>query len=605
MGSATSAAIYHHVDKNPDKAASVVHNLSVNKAHKVLWVAAAGGNEVVVKLLLEKLGDGCIKRDKFGYTKEEEGHLLFLPNAITIAARNGHTHLLELFHQRNPLAFTESGLKAAYWATFKSKINSLKFILEQGDFVQCTEFSCLFSAAEKGHEDVVRLLLANGADPNHARARDGGTALMVAAQEGHAYCIRQLLNGGADPNLTCSDGLAALMMSARICDVEAVKLLLDAGANILHAHKLDGACALFAAADEGCFDCVKLLLAKGADANQARQDGLTPLYVAAHNGDVKCVDLLLSLGADPNLNCAAWGSPLYRATRSGYKACTTRLLAKGADPNAVEPGTDPAVFAAACKGRAAVLKLLLGAGADPTACGSGGSPALVAAAERGHRECLLLLLKRGADAAALDNKGRSALQMAERNGHQKCCRILQNLQFVKVTPYVKPNSHEELLELNEEKGVPAMILAGMLECLSSRVAPEDAPSGQILSELRNVVVIRNASQDLNVIVKELSGALVECFIAEANAGYEAIAPNIIRQRAERWMKNYYDTLKSSDDLNISVDDGWSSSWNITGDSYLDGDDSNDSSSDEAPSRPLKRVRINRTLSMMLSNRHLA
>ena len=47
--------------------------------------------------------------------------------------------------------------------------------------------------------------------------------------------------------------------------------------------EVDGATALYAAAREGCEDVVRVLLAAGADHEQAEQ-GATPLFVAAARG---------------------------------------------------------------------------------------------------------------------------------------------------------------------------------------------------------------------------------------------------------------------------------------------------------------------------------
>ena len=57
----------------------------------------------------------------------------------------------------------------------------------------------MFIACVKGHEGVVRLLLAHAAtDVNQARTGTGSTPLFMACQEGHEEVVRQLLEKGAD-----------------------------------------------------------------------------------------------------------------------------------------------------------------------------------------------------------------------------------------------------------------------------------------------------------------------------------------------------------------------------------------------------------------------
>jgi hypothetical protein len=64
-------------------------------------------------------------------------------------------------------------------------------------------------AAQSGRVELVRLLLANGADPN---LRDGGgqweTPLSTAAMHGQLEVCRLLLDAGADPNIRTNPELA-------------------------------------------------------------------------------------------------------------------------------------------------------------------------------------------------------------------------------------------------------------------------------------------------------------------------------------------------------------------------------------------------------------
>ena len=53
-------------------------------------------------------------------------------------------------------------------------------------------------ASQKGHADVVQLLLDHGADADKARTTDGATPLFMASQKGHADVVQLLLEHGAD-----------------------------------------------------------------------------------------------------------------------------------------------------------------------------------------------------------------------------------------------------------------------------------------------------------------------------------------------------------------------------------------------------------------------
>ena len=58
-------------------------------------------------------------------------------------------------------------------------------------------------AAQEGHEEILRLLLENGADVN-AKDRSKKTALHMAADKGHVSTLKLLLKNGADINSVSS-----------------------------------------------------------------------------------------------------------------------------------------------------------------------------------------------------------------------------------------------------------------------------------------------------------------------------------------------------------------------------------------------------------------
>jgi ankyrin repeat protein len=85
----------------------------------------------------------------------------------------------------------------------------------------------MYRAAALGHAEVIRLLLASGADPDSG---DGyHTALSVAAEGGHKEVVRILLESGADPNRE-TDGPSALASALASGDESIVAMLREGGA---------------------------------------------------------------------------------------------------------------------------------------------------------------------------------------------------------------------------------------------------------------------------------------------------------------------------------------------------------------------------------------
>src|SRR6202044_3818989 len=80
-----------------------------------------------------------------------------------------------------------------------------------------------------------------------------------------------LLKAGADANERLPHGETALMMASRTGNVDAIKVLLDHGAEVNAKETLRGTTALMWAADEGHAPAIQLLLQHGADI-KARSD---------------------------------------------------------------------------------------------------------------------------------------------------------------------------------------------------------------------------------------------------------------------------------------------------------------------------------------------
>ena len=137
------------------------------------------------------------------------------------------------------------------------------------------------------HLEYIKILLDHGANPN-ARAKDntlsrmqwffesGATPFVRAAQSGDTELMKLLLAHGADPKIPTDHGDTALTAAAGIGWVEGVTYEHSAKENV---------------------EAVKMLLDLGLDPNAANKDGRTPLMGAAIKGRNEVVQLLVDRGA--------------------------------------------------------------------------------------------------------------------------------------------------------------------------------------------------------------------------------------------------------------------------------------------------------------------
>jgi ankyrin repeat protein len=179
-----------------------------------------------------------------------------------------------------------------------------------------------------GSVDAVKMLLANGANPNarltsrvlkrvynpgDGKLDAGATPLMRAAKAGDVTLMRILLDAGADPGLAQKNGNSALLLAAALGPrggsdnnpdkgtfkdaIAAMTLLLDLGADINAANAAGDTAAHVAMASPAI---LQFLAQRGAMMNVKNKQGRTPLEAAlrARDPNEKTIALLRQLSGD-------------------------------------------------------------------------------------------------------------------------------------------------------------------------------------------------------------------------------------------------------------------------------------------------------------------
>ena len=201
--------------------------------------------------------------------------------------------------------------------------------------------TALHWAAYRSDAESAAALIHAGANVN-ARNKYGVTPLALAADQGNAAVLDLLLKAGAKPNDPINfvnSGETPVMHAARSAKVDAVKLLVGAGADVNAKENWNGQTALMWAAAKGDSAMVTALLELGADIHAKSHAGTTPFLLAVRDGDLPSVQAMLAAGADVNEKRSGdFATPLLIAIINGHADLVDLLLDKGADPNA-EGGT--------------------------------------------------------------------------------------------------------------------------------------------------------------------------------------------------------------------------------------------------------------------------
>lgn len=206
----------------------------------------------------------------------------------------------------------------------------------------------------------------------------------------------------------------------------ALKILLDANADVDSRYGESRSTALHLAAEQGHSNVMRILLKAGASLDLLDDLGKTPLFSAVDKGHTDISRMLLDAGANPS----PWGKEneplLFAALCNRSVDIITSLLQTGANVDATVPSTGITLLHTASEeGNTALVKLLLEAGAQVSPRTVAGATPLHQAAVFGHTEVARLLLDAGADINALEYDGMTPLDNTIYCGQLETMREIQ------------------------------------------------------------------------------------------------------------------------------------------------------------------------------------
>ena len=235
---------------------------------------------------------------------------------------------------------------------------------------------------------------------------------------------------------------------------------------------------LLAAAGAGDSVAVESAIALGADVNAMYDDGNTALiWAAAEHGHTDIVKLLLDRGADIGAVNVNLNTALICAAANGHTDTVRLLLDRGADINAADIGGYTALMFAALNGHLNghidIIRLLLDRGANIHAVNNYGKTALIVAAENGHTDTVRLLLDRGTNIDHVSQIGHTALILARLQGHTEIVKILEETpkikQFVDNAIQGDSFSYKELIKKIEDSKIDSYEFNLILNYLINKI----------------------------------------------------------------------------------------------------------------------------------------
>ncbi len=326
-------------------------------------------------------------------------------------------------------------------AVMKNDLGAVKGFLAAGGEpgARCRQgFSLLSYAVDHGREEIVKLLIAKGADVN-SEEPTGDRVIWFAVDRGHLGITKLLADKGADLRVIGKSrvfyGMTLLHIAARRGHASIAAYLLDRGLPVDVEDEWGKRTPLHIACGGGHSEVVRILMARGADTGKKDRFGTTVFHEACGGGLLWLVQDLVKKGADVNAPKPQAGyTPLHCAAWSGRHEVAAFLIDKGARLNTragINVNQWTPLHTAVAGGNMfseehrLTVKLLLEKGArmdETTAPTSSCSfceydsacTALHMAASRGKAEIARLLIQAGADVNARTKQGRTPYDIAHR-----------------------------------------------------------------------------------------------------------------------------------------------------------------------------------------------
>ena len=285
-------------------------------AYRPLHLAAEGGHTSVIRALLDLGADPGAISTTTGVT----------PLHLAAKAVNGEEAVRALLGYGAPADARESaaGQTPLMFAASDGRVGAIRVLLSHGaDPAIHTEVVDLreWAAIEDAAQGVLR-----EASVEIRRNSDEGTRLSPSEAQGAVAAQRKFLRSKEAIQKVLADfdpadlARSVPLWETRGQDTSSIKI--DSyPVQLMLVGKTGGMTALLHAARRGHLEAVKALLDGGADFDQVSGNGATPLVLATLNGQFDVAMLLIERGADPNLATDTDGvSPLFALLQTQWAA---------------------------------------------------------------------------------------------------------------------------------------------------------------------------------------------------------------------------------------------------------------------------------------------
>jgi len=351
--------------------------------------------------------------------------------ALHKASQRGHLHIVRLLLDNNADPNLQDNYRSTplHLGAHHMSPEAVQLFLEHDADIALRNDkgrTALHQASQRGHFDIIRLILDNNGANVDARDDDGSTPLLLAVSEAEALSGAELLlDHGADIEKQNNNGQTALHLVSQRGRLDFMQLLLDRGA-IVDALDINGFTPLHLAIAKMDRFAAELLLKYRANVYLRDDKGQTALHRASHRGDLLFMGILLTHGADVNALDNDGSTPLDLAVSELNKSAAELLLNHGANIEGKNKKDQTVLHLASQRSRLNIMQLLLerGANVDALDCDDSTPLHLIVSKDVESPSCAQLLLDHRADVNLRNNKGQTTLHLISQRDHLNIMKLL-------------------------------------------------------------------------------------------------------------------------------------------------------------------------------------
>lgn len=336
----------------------------------------------------------------------------------------------------------------------------------------------LLDAVSRGDPNFVAYALNLGADKN-VQNKEGKTAVMLALENGYFLAFDMLVRYGASVMIkdnaghTCLDILNRCLSTCEACHVKGIKKQIQKVENLM---EIGGAISpqpmwdcylqsnldydLCYLAEEGDIDAVKSLLNQGANIFHVIHGNPVLNYFGCEVHSYGVIEYATGTQNRELVDFLKQMQIEYQTFTSAVREKNLNLMAeqikKGVHPMAFDKNGTPALVLASQMGWQEGVDFLLDKKIDPNVMDKDGQTPLIVATKNGHEHLVKRLLAAGAERKIVDKLNNNALYYASENGNQSLTEILVDwldAYSVDSALYIaRKNGHKQIESFLENEG---------------------------------------------------------------------------------------------------------------------------------------------------------